>query len=446
MSSPLAASPVLKLAVRDVAKSWRRSLAAILSISSGFVAICLFQGFLVDVEDLFTSVLRHQLMISGVVIQKTGGSASAPTDVKRFGLYEPEQAFIDGFLAEQGDRVRTRVRFLELSGVVTNGVTTTPLLAYGFDLDEGARVRGPEWEWNTLAGTPLHVLGEGDNLILSRRLGYLLGCEAGPAERLFMPSGAFVPEARPFSCEHPVLQLQTTTPAGQMSTADVTVVGIADSGLREIDDKFAVMPLATAQRLMGTPAVTMYSVEVANPRDQADFLEELLAAAAAADVNIEADRWQVHPVWGDLYRRSIGLTGVFRTFVLLVVALVGAMSIVNTLTRSVVERTRDIGALRSIGYRASQIRLMFTAEGFLLALMACAIGAALSVALTLIINAIGFHYPEGISSYPLPIRIRLVGSAYLLATIGLTAVSTVAALLPARRAARIPVVEALAHV
>lgn len=437
--------PVLKLARRNVGKNWRRSAASILAITSGFVAACLFDGFILDLKQLFADILHRQLMISDVVIQKEGSLADYRKSPLGYPLTPADQAFIDGALEEEAARVETRVRFLTLGGMVSNGISSASFVGYGYDLAEGMKVRGPGWEWNTLAGRPLHQVDPGPNLVIGRELGYLIGCEAEGDPPIFLPGGGLIPEERPFECESEWVQLQVT--AGEnMYMMDAEVVGIADSGLREADDEFMVMPLDVAQELMSTQDVSLYTVQLTDPGERDRFIADLQGRIAAAGAEVEVLPWQDHPLWGDLYRRSVSLLDVFRLFVLGVVALIGGMAIANTLTRSIVERTRDIGAMRSMGYRRSHILAMFTAEGFFLALVACAVGVALTLALTFLINQAGFYYPDGISSYPTPLRLRIVPLTYLVTAAGLCAVSTLAAFFPARGAARMPITDALSHV
>ncbi len=114
--------------------------------------------------------------------------------------------------------------------------------------------------------------------------------------------------------------------------------------------------------------------------------------------------------------------------------IVSLFGIVNTLVLSVFERTREIGMLRAVGTTRWQVRTMVTFESIVTALMGATIGIALGVVLAaLLIYRVDFL----VLSWP-------IGSLLLFAAAAVV-VGVIAALLPARRAARLNVLEALQY-
>jgi putative ABC transport system permease protein len=124
-------------------------------------------------------------------------------------------------------------------------------------------------------------------------------------------------------------------------------------------------------------------------------------------------------------------------YVLLLLAIVIAlMGIANTLSLSIHERTRELGLLRAVGQTRRQVRAMVRGESFLVALFGTvggvALGAFLAWALVQALES------EGFGAFALPI-------GQLAVVLGLGAVvGVVAALRPARRAARLDVLSAIA--
>jgi putative ABC transport system permease protein len=114
--------------------------------------------------------------------------------------------------------------------------------------------------------------------------------------------------------------------------------------------------------------------------------------------------------------------------------IVSLFGIVNTLVLSVFERTREIGMLRAVGTTRWQVRTMITFESIVTALMGAAIGIALGVVLAaLLIYRVDFL----ILSWP-------IGSLVIFALAAIL-VGVIAAVLPARRAARLNVLQALQY-
>ena len=114
--------------------------------------------------------------------------------------------------------------------------------------------------------------------------------------------------------------------------------------------------------------------------------------------------------------------------------IVSLFGIINTLVLSVFERTREIGMLRAVGATRWQIRSMISLESIVTSLMGAAIGIGLGIVLSvLLIARVDFL----VLSWP-------IGSLVVFAAAAIV-VGLVAAIFPARRAARLNVLEALQY-
>jgi putative ABC transport system permease protein len=215
--------------------------------------------------------------------------------------------------------------------------------------------------------------------------------------------------------------------------------------LQELDARLAQLPLAQAQRLLDTTDLSRVVVGLTPGVEAASFARALTDAAAAQGLPVTATRWQDHEV-GELYRRGLDLLGVFRSFVVLVVVSIAAMSVLMTMMKAVSERTREIGTLRSLGFLRRHVVTLFVLEAALLAGLASVVGAGATLALTFTVNHLGVTYKAGILANAIPLAVRVVPGAYAFAVVFLSSVAMVAAVVPARRAARMVIPEALGHV
>jgi putative ABC transport system permease protein len=116
-----------------------------------------------------------------------------------------------------------------------------------------------------------------------------------------------------------------------------------------------------------------------------------------------------------------------------IIALIG---IVNTLMLSVFERTREIGLLRAVGMRRRQVRAMVRSEAVILAIFGAIVGIVIGTALGLALVA--SLRQQGITETAVPVGSLLI-FLLLAALLGLVAASW-----PARRAARLDVLAAIA--
>ena len=130
----------------------------------------------------------------------------------------------------------------------------------------------------------------------------------------------------------------------------------------------------------------------------------------------------------------------FDTLLKLVYALLGLsilvslIGIVNTLVLTVFERTREVGMLRAIGMSRRQVRRMIRHESIVTALIGAALGIPVGVGLAALL---GQAVPFLAFAVPWPTLLVFVTAAI--------AVGLLAAILPARRAARLNVLEALQY-
>lgn len=128
-----------------------------------------------------------------------------------------------------------------------------------------------------------------------------------------------------------------------------------------------------------------------------------------------------------------------------IIALVTAsLGIVNTMVMSILERTREIGVLKSLGADDSDIRRMFLVESGLIGTIGAAIGIVVGWIITMIATAVAHSYmeKEGVPLFDLfSFPLWLIAGALAFGVL----VSLAAGLYPSSRAARVDPVEALRH-
>jgi putative ABC transport system permease protein len=158
-------------------------------------------------------------------------------------------------------------------------------------------------------------------------------------------------------------------------------------------------------------------------------VEGALADHPTADVR---DQAAAAAARGATVQQVLGLV----TVLLVLTVVIALLGITNTLALSVAERTREIGLLRAVGTTRRQVGGMFQAEAVLVAALAGVLGLGLGVGLGAVtVTALG-------RAAPLAIAVP-VGQLAAVALVALGA-GLVAGLGPARRAARMDVLEAIA--
>ena len=116
--------------------------------------------------------------------------------------------------------------------------------------------------------------------------------------------------------------------------------------------------------------------------------------------------------------------------------IVSLLGIVNTLVLTVYERTREIGMLRAVGMTRRQVRMMIRYESIVTALMGAALGMAVGIFLALLIT-------HALADQGIVFAVPYLQLVYFV--VAAIVVGILAAILPARRAARLNVLEALQY-
>jgi putative ABC transport system permease protein len=115
---------------------------------------------------------------------------------------------------------------------------------------------------------------------------------------------------------------------------------------------------------------------------------------------------------------------------------VSIFGMINTLVLSVYERTREIGMLRAIGMTRRQVRRMIRQESIITALIGAAVGLPLGILLAALVN-------RALSEYDVRFEVPWVQLLFL--TVVAIVIGILAAIMPARRAARLDPLQAIAY-
>jgi putative ABC transport system permease protein len=449
----MATAPLLRIAARSARRNLRHSVGSVLAIAAGFVAIALFEGYLAYLYGDMMDHILDRFMVGHVLVERNGLAAALENGEPTGNLPSlgaQEQAFVEEFLASRASEVRARTRVRWVWGFASTGKASTQFISLAYDVEDGARLRD-RFAWDALAGRPLQLAGP-ESVVLGRGLGTLLECEPSSDAPASTPDGFPIEEERPFACRRPRVQLFSTTATGQLNAVEADVVGIVDGGIRDQDLKYVAMPMPLAQKLANTDEVSYYSIALSGAPgalyggDVARaFARDLDAAARARGVDVRCTRYLDHYMAEETRRGQALLFG-FRNLVGFLVVVIAGMTVLTTMAKAVAERTREIGTLRSLGFLRRQIVALFALEAAVLAAIASAIGLAIAVGVTLLVNAAGVTYDAGLLAQPFPLHLELVPRTYAGTALFLAAVAAVAAVVPARRAARARIPDALTHV
>ena len=398
---------LLRVALRNVLRSPRRTLAILATMVFGVFFLGTFHAFNAGLLDGVKSNTIHARY----------GHGQIDTAGYREKIYErPWEHWIEDYpklhdaLVASGavKQVFPRVTF---GAIVTNGANTTTISAVGQGVDGAA-----ESDFFSL----LHV--EQGAPLGSEEKGALVGI--GLARSLGLHVGDR-------------LTVLTNTIEGSLNGVDLTVTGIFHNGSPELDDALFRMQLGEAQTLLETTKVETVAVGLAEERDwprvEAVVAHDFPALEAAPFNVVDHVNYQQFVDW---LKSQFGVI----ELIILMIVLFGIMNNVST---GVLERKQEIGCLKANGDTAANVLGMVALEALVLGVIGALVGALLVFVLVYALRA-GFDMPPtpGLTR-PSHMVLSIDPRKLAETCVAPIFVAVAAALLAGLRVARMPIAEAL---
>ncbi len=427
----------LRMALRSVLRNWRHSLATLASVALGLMAVALIDGFVKDVQIQSSDFIVKRNMYGHFIIQ----SVEETSDDIWQGLLTQDNALaIVSELKSLGTSVVGYTRFMPLQGMVDGLGNSVGFFGYAYDVEAGETMRGPEGRWNTIYGQPLQG-SDKPKVLVGRGLAELLGCKF---DNIAPSKGG--PDAKPvaLNCFQDSFQLTGLTEKGQINAIDVEIEGVVDIGFRDLEDSWLLMPIEQAKIFLKSEKVAMIGVALAPGQNRQRIMKILRERAQSLGLPVQIIPWEEHKV-AEFYRVNTIIQNIFRNFIFLIVIVICTLSLANTISRSIIQRTKEIGTLRALGFKARFIVQLFAWEGLFLGFIGSFVGSLVAFVLASLINLSGLSYVPGFLSQAIPFRILTELWVYVELTLILTLIAGLFSWLIALFRARKGIAEALTH-
>ena len=223
--------------------------------------------------------------------------------------------------------------------------------------------------------------------------------------------------------------------------AKLRVCGVFQTGLYDVDARFAYTSLATAQRIFLLDDVAdQVHLRVRDPYRLAPVKRRLQQQLGQRSLRVIG--------WDELNPEFFGalkLEKVAMFVILLLIVLVAAFNIIGTLVMIVIEKTREIGILRSMGSSHRQVLLIFLLQGLIVGFLGILLGMAIGFFICWSLNTwFPIELPAGVYGIAtLPVLVRW--ETVVIIVVSALAICLVASFLPAWRASRLQPTTALRY-
>ena len=399
------------LALRNVYRQGSRSIATLAAIAVGVAGLILAGGFVQDIFiQLGEAIIHSQTGHIQITLKGYAEGKSRNPDAY---LIKNTQV-LQETIYKSSPRIAQTTARLSFSGVLNNGKRDLGVVGEGIQPD-AERDFGTHMRFS--AGRALNDNDE-DSIIVGYGVANTLGLSIGDR----------------------VISVITLS-SGALNTLDFELVGIFESFSKEFDARAVRIPLGAAQKLADTSASHLIVAML----DQTDATASTvtLLKQQVLDSGFEVTPWSA---LSDFYEKTVQLYdrqfGVLRLITLLMVLL----SVVNSVNMTLFERTREFGTMKAIGDQSQTIFKLIVAESIWLGAIGSILGVMLGCTLAVCISSIGISMPPPPNSnlgYTAQIRLDAV-SVSTAGGIGFLA-CILASILPAKRASRLDITEALRH-
>jgi len=459
---------IWSLALRNLLRNRRRSLATLLAMVVGLTAILLFGGYrsniLYGMETGFVQQSGHlQIQRRGYFLD--GGDNPTAYGIARYREIM-EAIRRDATLEPMVAVVTPTLRLGGIAGSFSAGVSRS-VVAIGLVAEQHNRLL----QWNDYRmvsyAQPLALAGSTEDAVVlgmgvARKLQLCAALEvpdcrqepvAGWASGAEAPDDLLALSAQEGRQQggnaHKRIEMLAATARGAPNVASLAAVKAVNLGVKALDDIYMAMHLSQAQKLIygsGRAEATSIIVQLHHTAQMPAArvrLQELLANEFSGEGLELLDFQTLNPMYLQTDEFMASMFG----FIALLIGIIVLFTIGNTMGTAVMERTVEIGTLRAMGLRRSGIRRLFLCEALLLGAIGSALGVASALGLGAIINHSGWAWTPPGYSYAYLVLVRVWQDMPLLvgSVAGMILVTLASAWWPASRAARLVIVDALRH-
>lgn len=405
----------LRLAWRNVWRHRRRTLLVVLAISFTLALMMVYDGLIAGFD---MAIYGNAIKILGGNIQIHAAGYHTETGQMPLLPLADDSAVLKA--AQSLPELMVAARRINTGGLVTNRTGAFGVTITGIEPEKEASVLLVSQ--HVTSGRYL-TAADGDAIFIGKGLADEMDLQVG--DRITLAGSAAHSQTR---------------------KRTMTVIGIYDVGMPDIEKRGLFMSLAEAQDLFGLGGA---STEVVLYLKTLGDEPALIRTMQAGLPGYEFGSWQTEfPELETAINTKGGVMNMFG----IVMLLIAGIGILNLLLMAVYERTREIGLLSAFGMRPAQISLLFVLEGGLMGLIGVILGVGIGLLSNWSMAQVGLDFTsyQNAASYMALITTKVYPSLGLeqiwLRVVIALLVSVIASLLPAVEAAQSEPAQALHYV
>ncbi|MES3024710.1 MAG: FtsX-like permease family protein [Pseudomonadota bacterium] len=394
-----------RLALRTILLGRARSVLAVLLIGSSLCVLDLFAGHIASVRARFEQQAVFGERLGHLAIFRSGTARDGSAQSKSFDRDEAARVLR---LVRASALVSLVAPQTGVHGIASTGRRSALFRGLGIGTAGAAAPKLAALS-GELGGAPAN------GVLLSHEQARALDLQAGDA-----------------------VVLSAASAGAPASTRTAELVGVFEGDLSSTQAPSLLMPFAMAQDMLAQQRTERFVVFLAEPDRLARDRLALLALLRAGGVNAEVLSWQDQSVAYMQARKVSDLA--FDSVAGMVIAVIAA-TVAFTISMNALERRREIATLRALGMRSSTVYVMFSAEALWLAALGIVLSVVASGVIAWVVNRVALVQSDAAGAGSTPMLVELDPHRMLMAVVTVLSVTLMAALLPAYKAARLPIAE-----
>lgn len=409
---------ILKMAFRNIWRNRRRSILAFTSVALSIAGITFFRAFAGGMlESIVKNSTKNETGHIRITTQKFREKRQFYPVTEN--IAEPEKIIA---------AIKTDPVISPHLALVTERVNFGVLLANEGNNKFAAALAGdPEVEkellllQNSLQKGGRYIRSERETMV-GAKIADALNLKVGDVLKVMTPGADYALHLRKFN-----------------------VVGIFETGLNVLDDKFFQIPLPDAKKLLRMGGSTQQIIIMLKDYKKSTEVAAKIRALLN-DKQLAVVSWTEHGEWASM----VDKVAIIYNYLYFFIAFLGAFIITNILMMVVLERRKEIGIVKSMGISRFEVMNLFLFEGVILGLIGSLVGIGIGMIFNIYFAIYGLDFSAMMGSFNFPMDQRIFfeispGSIINILLIGVF-VSAIVSVLPSWRASRMNAVDAIKSV
>ena len=390
-----------QLAYRNLWRNKRRTFSTALAILAGYAGLILLSAYIFRVQrglETSTVYLNHK---GHIAIFKKDALQEFFTKPKKYALTAEDQKQISEILNKHSDKIEFTGKYLSGMALLSNGRVAVPVLATGFEPEAYSQVYHhpelerwtPDWTFKEDNTNFTEFKKDPRSISITTGLGELIG-RAPPFDKL--------------SEGDRNLQLAAKSYFNDLNAVNANLSLHHTTGMALAEDTSLYAPLSLLQELFATDGIQYWAVFLKDRSDMGRVMTDLKK-------DFESLPFEAFPfnneTWSPYYVGSMSFLYVMATFFVFLICSAVALSIINSTTLGILERIREIGTLRAIGFEPRNVADIFLKENLLVSFISIFFGQMIGVLIATAVNKSHIMFsPPGAQGQ---IQFRLVMNPFL---------------------------------